>query len=333
LGSDVRAIIDKVQMRFGYRFGFNGKEQDNEVSGSGNSLDFGARIYDSRLGRWMSTDPLSSSYRSFSPYNYALNSPVIFNDEAGEYVKITTTKYFEDRGGNQQVKKWYNVFKKTVRVDKNIVVGDVRFVNTRLKYEDSEYVDDPMSSEEQEKVINTYKSSLEQYYGCTSVTNEKTQKTINVSLQFEGEMKFIPGVRSIDELKGTEELIMVGKSSNSMGQASTPKSNPSLMFVHHDVALGNHGDDKNTIAHEFTHQRSKKGSIRSFLYDGFVLPQTKYAASKSPGEADHREGGIYVPRSGPNFRNLKSIGRSSKGVKHNRSLKKAIQRYYDKKKY
>ena len=40
-----------------YRFGFNGKENDNEVKGAGNSLDFGARIYDSRLGRWLSCDP------------------------------------------------------------------------------------------------------------------------------------------------------------------------------------------------------------------------------------------------------------------------------------
>jgi len=36
-----------------YRYGFNGKEKDDEVKGSGNSLDFGARMYDSRLGRWI----------------------------------------------------------------------------------------------------------------------------------------------------------------------------------------------------------------------------------------------------------------------------------------
>ncbi|MCU7549877.1 hypothetical protein OCK74_12165 [Chitinophagaceae bacterium LB-8] len=41
-----------------YRYGFNGKENDNEVKGDGNSLDFGGRIYDPRLGRWHSTDPV-----------------------------------------------------------------------------------------------------------------------------------------------------------------------------------------------------------------------------------------------------------------------------------
>lgn len=30
----------------GYRYGFNGMEKDDEVKGSGNSYDFGARIYD-----------------------------------------------------------------------------------------------------------------------------------------------------------------------------------------------------------------------------------------------------------------------------------------------
>ena len=45
-----------------YRFGFNGKENDNEVKGSGNSIDFGARIYDPRLGRFLSIDPDAQKY-------------------------------------------------------------------------------------------------------------------------------------------------------------------------------------------------------------------------------------------------------------------------------
>ena len=46
-----------------YRYGFNGKEKDDEVKGSGNSYDFGGRnIYDSRTGRFNSIDPL---YRKF----------------------------------------------------------------------------------------------------------------------------------------------------------------------------------------------------------------------------------------------------------------------------
>ena len=40
-----------------YRYGFNEKECDSEVSGEGNSYDFGARLYNPRIGRWLSRDP------------------------------------------------------------------------------------------------------------------------------------------------------------------------------------------------------------------------------------------------------------------------------------
>jgi RHS repeat-associated protein len=71
-----------------YRYGFNGHERDDEVKGSGNSLDFGARIYDPRLGRWLATDPLAGEYVDVSPYNFALNSPIMFLDPDGREVHI-----------------------------------------------------------------------------------------------------------------------------------------------------------------------------------------------------------------------------------------------------
>jgi RHS repeat-associated protein len=55
----------------GYRYGFNGKENDNEVKGEGNQQDYGMRIYDPRLGRFLSVDPLNSEYPWNSTYSYA----------------------------------------------------------------------------------------------------------------------------------------------------------------------------------------------------------------------------------------------------------------------
>jgi RHS repeat-associated protein len=66
-----------------YCFGFNGKERDNETYGEGNAYDFGARIYDSRLGRWLSLDPLTSKYPNLSPYLFAGNNPILFVDFDG----------------------------------------------------------------------------------------------------------------------------------------------------------------------------------------------------------------------------------------------------------
>jgi RHS repeat-associated protein len=72
---------------YGYRFGFNGKEKDDEIDGvTGSKLDFGARIYDSRLGRWLALDPLAAKYPFASPYNFALNTPIQAKDPDGRLV-------------------------------------------------------------------------------------------------------------------------------------------------------------------------------------------------------------------------------------------------------
>src|SRR5690606_14874858 len=72
----------------GFRFGFNGMEKDNEMKGIGNSLDFGARMLDSRLGRWLSLDSLAAKYPGLSPYNFVANSPIRFIDPDGKEIKI-----------------------------------------------------------------------------------------------------------------------------------------------------------------------------------------------------------------------------------------------------
>jgi len=75
----------------GYRYGFNGKENDNEVKGDGNSLDFGARIYDPRVGRFLSVDPLAAGYADISPFLYAENSPIYLVDVAGMSAAVSNT--------------------------------------------------------------------------------------------------------------------------------------------------------------------------------------------------------------------------------------------------
>ncbi|HET9057781.1 MAG TPA: RHS repeat-associated core domain-containing protein [Chitinophagaceae bacterium] len=65
------------------RYGFNGKENDNEVKGEGNQQDYGMRIYDPRLGRFLSVDPLSQSFPWYTPYQFAGNKPIAFIDLDG----------------------------------------------------------------------------------------------------------------------------------------------------------------------------------------------------------------------------------------------------------
>src|SRR5690606_16138237 len=67
-----------------YRFGFNGQEKDNEIKGIGNSLDFRFRVYDSRLGRFMSSDPLAKSFPWNSTYAFAENDVIRAIDLEGK---------------------------------------------------------------------------------------------------------------------------------------------------------------------------------------------------------------------------------------------------------
>jgi len=72
-----------------YRYGFNGKEQDQETYGDGNIYDYGFRIYNPRLGKFLSIDPLTSGYPFYTPYQFAGNKPIVAIDLDGleEYFK------------------------------------------------------------------------------------------------------------------------------------------------------------------------------------------------------------------------------------------------------
>jgi RHS repeat-associated protein len=68
-----------------YRYGFNGKENDKEIKGDEKQQDFGLRIYDPRLGRFLSIDPFYKTSPGESNYVFAGNSPVHFLDQEGGF--------------------------------------------------------------------------------------------------------------------------------------------------------------------------------------------------------------------------------------------------------
>lgn len=61
---------------------------DNETYGDGNAYNFGARIQDSRLGKWLSVDPLQRKYPSQTTYGFTANNPVLYVDRDGKEVFI-----------------------------------------------------------------------------------------------------------------------------------------------------------------------------------------------------------------------------------------------------
>jgi RHS repeat-associated protein len=78
----------------GFRYGFNGKEKDNKDGVV--QYDYGIRIYDPRLVRFKSVDPLSGSCPYFTPYQFASNNPIVNIDLDGLEGKCVITDQFKE---------------------------------------------------------------------------------------------------------------------------------------------------------------------------------------------------------------------------------------------
>lgn len=99
-----------------YRYGFNGKEKDDEVNSIGVRYDFGERIYNNRIGRFLSIDPLENKYPNLTPYQFADNNPIYLIDRNGEEpnrsqaanwtrVKAILNNYFNQNAQNKSIHK------------------------------------------------------------------------------------------------------------------------------------------------------------------------------------------------------------------------------------
>ena len=76
---------------------YNGKELDRK--GGLDWYDYGARMYDATLGRFMKTDRFSEKYVSLSPYQYGANNPVNNVDINGDSIAVLNLGY----GSNQHL--------------------------------------------------------------------------------------------------------------------------------------------------------------------------------------------------------------------------------------
>ena len=105
-----------------YARGFQGKEKDDKLKGEGNSYYFEDRIYDPRIGRWLSVDPKAHKSPSEAPYVGMGNNPVNRVDPDGQEDK-DAEKAIEDLsreekrmvaeqlGGEQVVEERESMFK------------------------------------------------------------------------------------------------------------------------------------------------------------------------------------------------------------------------------
>ncbi len=63
-------------------------------------IDYGARMYDPTIARWMSVDPMAEKYYPLSPYVYCANNSVSIVDYHGDslWVKNNRNEYQYNNG-------------------------------------------------------------------------------------------------------------------------------------------------------------------------------------------------------------------------------------------
>jgi len=87
-----------------YRYGFNGKEKDDEVMGEGSYQDYGMRHYNPRLGRFFNVDPIADEYPELTPYQFASNTPICAIDLDGlEMYFMTPPGDLNDESANMLI--------------------------------------------------------------------------------------------------------------------------------------------------------------------------------------------------------------------------------------
>jgi hypothetical protein len=143
----IRDILSSVSKGDGkYQYSFNGIEKDNELKGEGNSLDFGARIYDSRLGRWQSVVPLARKQQGWSTYKFGeilcKQGDVTYLPESGSFLihshQDGIRKNQKDEAEYSKANEPSDKDKKAcLNFDTNIIVGE----NGRIHYTKDEFGD------------------------------------------------------------------------------------------------------------------------------------------------------------------------------------------------
>ncbi|MGM0479138.1 MAG: RHS repeat domain-containing protein [Bacteroidota bacterium] len=207
-----------------YDYGFNGMEKDDEVKGSGNSYDFGARMYDPRVMRWLSRDPKSKKYPGLTPYNFVDNSPIYLIDPDGK--EIIISKHMNPETGNQEVK-----------ISLNGVVSFDHFSTT-------------VSEKSKDKYVNKLNKSLKEVYSKEfegmSVTFESnmTLKTENNEIKEEDHVIYMVNLHTGDYKIDKDN---VGGFVNQLGGKSAyfPKSRDKHAAAHeigHWLGLGHPKD-------------------------------------------------------------------------------------------
>lgn len=78
-------------------------ERDGEFNNTPNMYDFGARMYSSRLGKFLSLDPLAKKFPAYTPYSFVNNMPISAIDPDGRDIIVLNSTSGANGAGHQAV--------------------------------------------------------------------------------------------------------------------------------------------------------------------------------------------------------------------------------------
>ena len=219
-----------------YRYAFNGKEKDEEWNEG--SYDFGARMYDGRIGKFLSVDPYSWKFSHLSPYAFAANNPIYLIDKNGESYEVAYKNY--KRVGN------------SVTMDVDIVVK-IKVLNlssttidmNKLKGSAQTYLNSVYNGEGGQTfdAMQTYDGKVLEKAESISITGK-----VNVKVEIEV-------ITSLDQLQAGDDVAVIVDEVNQAGQGDEAG-----LMANHGVLLleATYANDpkysNSLIAHELGHE-------------------------------------------------------------------------------
>ena len=121
------------------KYQFTSKERDLE-----SDYDyFGARYYDSKIGRWGGVDPLLHKHFNFNPYNYVLDNPLILKDPNGKQIYFSSDSDQREKEISIIQSLLDNIYKDyiTAKINDNgvYILNASRLQSNPFKFETSEF--------------------------------------------------------------------------------------------------------------------------------------------------------------------------------------------------
>jgi len=193
---------------------FNAKELDAESG----LYYYGARYYDPRISVWMSVDPMAEKYRSFSPYAYCGNNPIIYIDPDG----MRRTKFGVTESGDvRQIgpsdsnpDKLYAINENgSIRKNVELITINDKKILPSLASDDTKY-SEPMYPDPSATVTKTYnpktkkwsekvnRTMLPVYYG-KSTSKQEAKKVFTFCASNSSKEWGLSGFKNGDWLVGT----------------------------------------------------------------------------------------------------------------------------------